>query len=196
MNRSTRRTGVGNVEGAGSRQHRKLPSTPDVRGRSRHVAHQRSIDSHDRPGVVVIAEWVFRHAGGCIIDQPDLPTPTAGFAWRWIATFWPDPLTRTGWGAVTWDPAVRGFVVPGNLAVGDVIEFGIAANDPAGNAVPGVTRHWYGWLDHISDRALIVHGPFDSPAAAHQAARPAIDLVRMNELTGPTPTTLDPEWIA
>lgn len=48
-------------------------------------------------------EWVLRHAGGCLIDIPDLPIPATRIAWRWIATLWPDALCDDGFAALDWE---------------------------------------------------------------------------------------------
>ena len=44
------------------------------------------------------ADWVFRHAGGCVIEVPPLalPTPPPGTVLRaWVATLWRDATRRT-----------------------------------------------------------------------------------------------------
>jgi hypothetical protein len=132
----------------------------------------------------VIGEHVLRHAGGRLIDTPDLPPlSTRGAVWRYVATLWPDRYERDGWGALVWDPAERGYFLPPALAVGDVIEFGIAVL--ASNGRKLAEHRWWGWLDHSTDRALIVHGPYEHPTPAHVAARPTIDEVRLTQLDPP-----------
>ena len=65
------------------------------------------------------AEWVFRHAGGCLIDTPDFDLPEAccsGAPWRWIATLWPDKYRPDGWAVLEWAPAERGWWMPATPA--------------------------------------------------------------------------------
>ncbi len=133
-----------------------------------------------------LGERVFRHAGGCLIEGPDLPTPpphTARDVVRWAATLWPDPARPDGWAALEWQPAPRGWWLPGPLAIGDIIEFGTTW--PARR--PPVHR-WYGWLDHATPYALIVVGPYPHPGDAHDDARPVIDALRLDQLPPPTGT--------
>ena len=124
-------------------------------------------------------EWVFRQAGGCIIDTPDLPVRHGrGIPHRWMVTLWLDPHEPDGWGTVEWQRAERGWELPATLAVGDVIEFGIGWPD-------GPTVRWFGWLANTTTRALIIHGPYPHPADAHTAAQPVIDEVRLEQLAAP-----------
>lgn len=126
-------------------------------------------------------EFVFRHAGGCLIEIPDLDT-SAGTRRCWVATLWHDPTER----AITrllWRPGERGWQLPVTLAVGDVIEFGAASTDAGGETL---STHWYGWLDHATDRALIVRGPYLHSSAAIDAARLLVDEIRLAQLAEPT----------
>jgi hypothetical protein len=134
---------------------------------------------------VSVAEWVFRHAGGCLIDLPDLPATRAGFGWRWVATLWPDPLAADGWANLQWAAGERGWKLPVTLAIGDVLEFGVTSHDPSGRPINGCTFRWYGWLDHATDYAIIVRGPYRHPRPAANAARPAVDELRLNQLDPP-----------
>lgn len=137
-------------------------------------------------------EWVFRHAGGCLIDTPDLTVPNTppGPPWRWIATLWPDPYRADGWAVLEWTPAERGWWMPVTLAIGDVIEFGITWADPQAGR-DGPTARWYGWVDHATDRALVVHGPFPYPSDAVDAARAVVDELRLDQLDAPEPWPVD-----
>ncbi len=132
-----------------------------------------------------VGEWVFRHAGGCLLDTPDLPVPPARVGWRWAATVWPDPLAGDGWAHLLWPPGERGWQLPFTLAIGDVVEFGITSADPDGQPMRAHTHCWYGWLDHATTLALIVHGPYPTPGSAHCGARPVIDEVRLAQLDPP-----------
>jgi hypothetical protein len=136
---------------------------------------------------VSVGEWVFRHAGGCIIDTPDLTTTEPCFEtrYRWVATMWPDTRRPDGWGVLEWQVGERGWVIPASLAVGDVIEFGITWADCA-RGIDGPTVRWFGWLDNITSRAVIIHGPYPHPADAADAARPLVDEIRLDQLAPPT----------
>ncbi|MDO8392460.1 MAG: hypothetical protein Q7V57_18455 [Actinomycetota bacterium] len=133
----------------------------------------------------VVSEWVFRHAGGCLIDTPDLPIPAHSVAWRWTATLWPEPLALDGFAALEWEHGQRGWQIPATLAAGDIIEFGITTHDPHGAPIAAATYRWYGWLHHATDLALIVHGPYAHPTDAVVAARPVIDEIRLDQLDPP-----------
>jgi hypothetical protein len=142
----------------------------------------------------IAGEWVFRHAGGCLIDTPDLnPTPPAG-GFRWVATVWPDPIFDDGWGAHEWEPGERGWRLPSTLAVGDVIEFGITVHDHRHRPIPERTRRWYGWLHHATDLAIIVTGPYPHPAPAVDAALPAVDEIRLDQLDPPLDALTEQAW--
>jgi hypothetical protein len=136
-------------------------------------------------------EWVFRHAGGCLIEVPDLPIPRAGFACRWIATLWPDALAVDGWSFLQWASGERGWRLPVTLAIGDVVEFGITSHDPHGRPIASSTSLWYGWLEHATHYALIVRGPYRHPCHAAAAARPTVDELRLDQLDPPQDAILD-----
>lgn len=126
-------------------------------------------------------EFVFRHAGGCLIEIPDLDT-SAGVRRCWVATLWHDPTMR----AITrllWHEGERGWQLPVTLAVGDVIEFGAASTNDGGETH---STHWYGWLDHATDRALIVRGPYLHSGAALDDARMLVDEIRLAQLATPS----------
>ena len=82
------------------------------------------------------------------------------------------PAHRRRLGSLVWTPGERGWQLPLTLAIGDVLEFGITSHDPSGRPIEAHTRRWYGWLDHATDFALIVHGPYPHPRPAAAAARP------------------------
>lgn len=127
-------------------------------------------------------EWVFRHAGGCLIETPD-PQPSfrpIGMPWPWVATVWADPLAPDGWGVLEWDRTDRGWWLPATIAIGDVIEFGVVWPD-ADDATEA--SRWYGWLKRCTVHALVLVGGFDHPAHAESAARPTIDELRLAQLT-------------
>ena len=114
-------------------------------------------------------EWVFRHAGGCLIEAPDLAeplTPPSGEPWPWIATVWADPTAGDGWGAHEWERAQRGWWLPSTIAIGDVVEFGITW--PAGAETEATVR-WYGWLQRCT-----VHGARCTVHGARARARWAV----------------------
>ena len=141
--------------------------------------------------MTVIGEWVFRYAGGCLIDAPDLDIPDAPDAWRWAATVWPDPLAPDQWAALEWHPGERGWLLPVTLAIGDVVEFGITAFDSNDRPMPECTSRWYGWLHHATDLAVIVYGPYDHPQPATEAAREVINEIRLDQLDLPTEAIIE-----
>ena len=121
-------------------------------------------------------EWVFRHAGNCLIEVPPLELPTAartGRRWSaWVATLWPDATSHNGWTALAWSKADRGWELPRHLAVGDVLEFGLAAVSAAdGTAVAGWELRWYGWLPTRTDLALVVEGPLPARPGGRRRRR-------------------------
>lgn len=130
------------------------------------------------------SEWVFRYAGGCLIEHPDLTIP-GQYGWRysWAVTLWPDPSMAFGWGTLRWSDGERGWDIPVTTAVGDIIEFGAVSYDHAGNELPGQMVRWFGWLSYATERALVVYGPYPTPAAAMDDARPVIDEIRLAQLT-------------
>ena len=128
-------------------------------------------------------EHVFRHAGGELIDTPDLPLPTRGVPWRWVALVWPDPTRPDGWAALEWDIGVRGWHLPGVLTAGDIIEFGTVGLDPQQRAIGRTAHHWYGWLEHLTPHAAIIVGPYPTATAAQRAAQPTVDQLRCAQLS-------------
>jgi hypothetical protein len=144
---------------------------------------------HPDPGAVGPAvEHVFRHAGGELIDRPDLPLPRHGIPWRWTAVVWPDPTRADGWAALEWEPGLRGWQVPATLVLGDVVEFGTVGLDPHDQPLAGTAHRWYGWLADYTPLAAIVVGPYPDAATAERAARPLVDDLRCAQL----PPLLDP----
>ena len=127
-------------------------------------------------------EWVFRHAGGCLIEAPDLAEPLPrpqGEPWSWIATVWADLTASDGWGAHEWERAQRGWWLPSTIAIGDVVEFGITW--PVGAQTEATVR-WYGWLQRCTVHALVLVGPYSHPSHAVAAAKPTIDELRLDQL--------------
>jgi hypothetical protein len=135
-----------------------------------------------------MAEYVFRHAGGCLIEGPTLSPPSQSVGstpgYRWVATVWPDPCQPDGWDHLSWDGGERGWLLPYTLAVGDIIEWGITWADHQ-RGIDGPTVRWYGWLEHATDRALIVHGPYEHPSNAMRDANRVVDELRLDQLDAP-----------
>ncbi|MGE0308496.1 MAG: hypothetical protein AB7Q27_22375 [Acidimicrobiia bacterium] len=129
-------------------------------------------------------EFVFRHAGGCLIESPDLTPrhPSDVEYWAWAATLWEDRSCVDGWAALQWRPGERGWVVPATTSIGDVVEFGVGAIDRTGR--PRFDR-WWGWVSRVSHRALVVIGPFEHPVCAGRDARPTVDELRLSQLDAP-----------
>ena len=139
-------------------------------------------------------DWVFRHAGDCLIEFPDLrlapPPPRCGLR-AWVATQWRDPASG-GWVSAGWAPAERGWQIPRHLATGDVLEFGLAAINPCDGLAPrGWDLRWYGWLRYATEIALVVAGPYSDAQACADAAATAVAEIRLAQLTGPD---VDPSW--
>lgn len=133
---------------------------------------------------MVASEFVFRHAGGCLIESPDLLAPpgTPAERWRWAATVWTDQQAPDGWGALEWMPGERGWELPVTTAIGDVVEFGVGWTSSDGQSE---CVRWWGWIERCSVRALVVVGPYDHPLHAARDARPVVDEVRLGQLAAP-----------
>jgi hypothetical protein len=141
-------------------------------------------------------DWVFRHAGGCLIEFPPLelpaPPPRSGL-YAWVATLWRDQTSLSGWSSLPWVKADRGWELPRHLAVGDVLEFGLAALSQAdGRPVPGWELRWYGWLRYCNELAAVVDGPYHDVSAASAAASETLAELRLRQLAGPQ---VDPAWL-
>jgi hypothetical protein len=96
----------------------------------------------------------------------DLPFPRDQTSHAWIATAWPDADFPGCWARQPWQPhpAGRGWVLPQQLAAGDVLEFG--------THTVGGWRLWHGVLDAYDfDGWLTVQGPYPDAAAAHDDAQ-------------------------
>lgn len=122
-----------------------------------------------------------RAPGGAIVDFP-LPT-SASVRSMWVATVWPDPTQPGGWARQVWplDP-IRGraWLLPGQLAAGDVVEFG--ADDPAGPV------RWYGIMDSYEvDQWATIQGPYPHPHAAHDEAQRLLAIERYVPPLDPDP---------
>ena len=92
-----------------------------------------------------------------LLDCPLTPVDGAAL---WVATVWPDPAQSGGWGRVrvAAGPPGRGWVLPAVTHLGDVVEFG-ADHDRT-------PVRWYGFVQHLSDTALILVGPYREPGEA------------------------------
>ena len=131
-----------------------------------------------------ITEFVFRHAGGCLIESPDLLVPgcTSERRSRWVATLWADPNEMDGWGALLWEPGERGWLLPMTSAIGDVVEFGTGWTNVRGDVE--VVR-WWGWVQRFGARAVVLVGPYDHPIHAANDARQVVNEVRLSQLEAP-----------
>ena len=137
-------------------------------------------------------DFVFRHAGGCLIDTPDLEPrrPLDVERWVWVATLWQDRRYVDGWAALQWQPGERGWRLPATASIGDLVEFGVGAIDHTGT--PRFDR-WWGWIRRISPNALVIAGPFEHPVCAERDARATVDELRLSELDAPhVSDALDP----
>jgi hypothetical protein len=113
----------------------------------------------------------------------DLPVPTDPASLVWVAGMWPDPRAPGGWKRMPWDldqRTGRGWVLPQQLAAGDVLEFG--TDTPAGPV------HWYGVLDSYEfDWWVTVQGPYPHAAAAYDDAKRLLALERFLPALDPEP---------
>jgi hypothetical protein len=133
-------------------------------------------------------EWPLRIAGAALVDWPPIIAPQRSAntcPTRWVRTLWPEPANPGGWAAWDWQPAPRGWIVPAELTIGDVIEFGMAWLEPDGTAHPRSTARWYGWLRLFTPHAIVVQGPYCFPADAARGAQPMVDQIRLSHLPGP-----------
>ena len=135
------------------------------------------------------ADWVFRHAGGCLIEVPPLQLPPPSprcYLTSWVATWWRDAASLSGWSSWCWEQAERGWNLPRHLALGDVLEFGLAmVTNVDGTVVAGCDLRWYGWLRYSTELALVVDGPYADPASAADVATEPLAELRLTQLPGP-----------
>ena len=132
-------------------------------------------------------EYVFLHAGGCLLESPDLDElsgPRGAYAWRWVATLWRDADQADGWQAMVWETAERGWWLPPALTYGDVVEFGASTLDA--DLEQHDVERWWGWVSRITPFAVVLSGPYVHPMRAYEAARPSVDELRLAQL-GPLP---------
>lgn len=129
-------------------------------------------------------EFVFRHAGGCLLETPDLrPREPADVEnWQWVVTLWRDRRCADGWAVLEWRPGERGWELPATTSIGDIVEFGAGVVTADGRT--HVDR-WWGWIRRISHRALVVVGPFEHPLFADEDARATVDELRLSQLDAP-----------
>lgn len=106
---------------------------------------------------------------GILIDLAVTPAPVAVV---WVATLWPDAASPAGWARQLWqpDPSRHGWRLPGQLAAGDVVEFGADR--------PDRPVRWYGIIDSFLNELLTIQGPYPHPAAAHDEAQRLLGAAR------------------
>lgn len=94
-----------------------------------------------------------RVTAGTLLDHP---VTSEG----WVATELVDQRQPSGWARLAWRPApTRGWLLPSDLALGDIVEFG-----------HGQTQ-WWGILDSYEPGGwLTVQGPYASPMEASREA--------------------------
>lgn len=142
-------------------------------------------------------DWVFRHAGACLIEVPPLQLPPLlerCYLTSWVATWWRDAASPTGWSLWRWDRAERGWELPRHLAIGDVLEFGLAmVSNADGTVVAGCDLRWYGWLRYSTDMALVVDGAYADAASAAAAATVPLAELRLTQLPS---LAIDPAWVS
>ncbi|MDT3444456.1 MULTISPECIES: hypothetical protein [unclassified Pseudofrankia] len=144
------------------------------------------------------------HPTGVLLD---VPVSGANGSQIVVSTAWPDPNTRAGWTHQNWRPTQvgRGYEIPRLTDLGDVIAItewhtntaptralpgarrGLLRRDPA-KRLPVAHATWWGYLHAIETDALILHGPFPDPVAAHGVAQQAY-LRKLHQPTGATQPT-------
>lgn len=139
--------------------------------------HNRPASEHRRATAVI---YDFSHFGRHRLRAPnatiiDLPIAMSRTSTQvWVATIWPDPHAPAGWARQLWelDPNTgRGWILPQELAAGDVIEFGADTPERA--------IRWYGIMDSYEvDRWATLQGPYDHPVAAYDDAQRLLALER------------------
>ncbi len=138
---------------------------------------------HDPPPGLEAYDWSRR--GRHRLRAPDaviveLPVPVDATARVWVATIWPDPRVLGGWGRALWEPAVRGWRLPLQLAAGDVIEFGADT--------PRRPVRWFGIMDSYDpDRWATFQGPYPHPGEAWADAQRLLALERFQPALDPSP---------
>lgn len=140
---------------------------------------RRTRHAHAAGPFVHPGDHAFAVAGGVMVDH-------ALVAGRrslvWVADIWPDGRARGGWARRGWRPgrAGRGVIVPADVTVGAVIEFGADQTRPFLPRRLARPCRWYGWVTGMTPGWLLVHGPHPGPgdaladAAAHLAPMRAI----------------------
>lgn len=127
-----------------------------------------------RPGASEPYDWTrfgrhrLRAIHAVVIDSPLGP---AGHGW--LATTWPAPETDAGWARLLWqfDGANGGWIIPGRLAGGDVVEFGADRAD--------YPVRWYGIVDsYDAVEWLVIQGPYAGPWEAHEDAQQILAQMR------------------
>jgi len=103
---------------------------------------------------------LLRSRAGVLLDLPFAPT-----SMPWAATLWPDLHAPGGWCRVPWTAAPhRGWVLPADLALGDVVEFG--------GMSPIVDQRWWGLVEaYEPDASLTVLGPMLAADDAYALAQ-------------------------
>lgn len=122
------------------------------------LSHHPTPDAHREMPVPCVA---LRTRAGVVLD---VPVPWA--ARTWASTLWADERVPGGWARALWEPhpSGRGWVLPGLLALGDIVEFGAVGAD--------VDQRWWGIVDSYQpDAWLTVIGPLATPAEALELAR-------------------------
>lgn len=101
-----------------------------------------------------------RSRAGLLLDLPFTPASAP-----WAATLWPDVRSPGGWCRLPWSLAPqRGWILPVDLALGDIVEFGGVSST--------VDRRWWGLVEaYEPDVSLTLLGPMDTADDAHALAQ-------------------------
>lgn len=127
------------------------------------------------PNPAALTRVQLRSRNGLLLEAPFVAASTP-----WAATLWPDLRLPGGWARSYWGPSLthRGWELPVDLALGDVVEFG--------GASATTDERWWGIVDEYEpDVGLTLIGPQPSPDEAQllvqellsQQAPPPLTLV-------------------
>src|SRR5690349_10693205 len=90
---------------------------------------------HHTHAARTVPRELLRSRAGLLLDLPFTPASAP-----WAATLWPDVRSPGGWCRLPWSPAPqRGWILPVDLALGDVVEFGGVSST--------VDQRWWGLVE-------------------------------------------------
>ena len=104
------------------------------------------------------------------------------------------PTSLSGWSSWCWAQAERGWNLPRHLAVGDVLEFGLAMVDQRRRhgRSPAASCAGTGGCATATELAFVVDGPYADPASAADVAHATLAELRLSQLPAPA---VDSAWL-